>query len=235
MEPRPSQVVLILSAFAEALQAHCPHFVRANQDDLGDRREVERAARDALNHGLSVCIDRQNFDARQRATWIDIAGEFPGTVVHVIVFDTPYEICRERLVRRTGHPTVHTVEKALELLDRFTSMYRPPEPREGYQRLIYLRPSDHDSPVYTGPEVEDILRRLRDAPPVEPPQTLCTVGKIQGAASVAMTLRANGAKGASTRLGTLRTAYIGQKQDVASVVLTTFGNMNVLCVHRIDV
>ena len=70
-------------------------------------------ARDALNHGLSVCIDRQNFDARcvlrpalsqlwphsahltphrQRATWIDIAGEFPGTVVHVIVFDTPYEV-----------------------------------------------------------------------------------------------------------------------------------------------
>lgn len=180
MDPQNSQVVLMLvgvvgsgkSTFAEALQAHEPHFVRANQDDLGDRWEVERLARDALRRGLSVCIDRQNFDARQRATWIEIAGEFPGTVVHVIVFDTPYEICRERLVRRTGHPTVQTAEKGLELLDRFTSLYRPPEPREGYQRLIRLRPSDHDSPVYSAADVEGILRRVRDAPPVEPPATL---------------------------------------------------------------
>ncbi|KAL1746814.1 hypothetical protein HDZ31DRAFT_80953 [Schizophyllum fasciatum] len=229
MDPRPSQVVLILSTFAEALQAHNPHFVRANQDDLGDRREVERVARDALGRGLSVCIDRQNFDARQRATWIDIAGEFPGTAVHVIVFATPapyvafaHAVVQCSLGQGTGHPTVHTVDKALELLDRFSSMYRQPEPHEGYQRLIYLRPSDHDAPEYTGPDVENILRRLRDAPPVQAPATLWSGWQNRQTYYPPQHRRQNAGRGFYRNDGgDPRAAYIGQKQDVASV-LTAF-------------
>lgn len=94
------QVVLILcgligsgkSTFAESLQSHFPQFRRCNQDDLGDRRRVEHLARDSLSQGLSVCIDRTNFNESQRSYWIDIAHEFPGTAIWVIVFDTPYEV-----------------------------------------------------------------------------------------------------------------------------------------------
>jgi hypothetical protein len=50
------------STFAAALQQHFPQFQRCNQDDLGDRRQVENLARATLSDGHSVCIDRTNFN-----------------------------------------------------------------------------------------------------------------------------------------------------------------------------
>jgi hypothetical protein len=50
------------STFAQQLQHHFPQFHRCSQDDLGDRRRVEDLARDTLAKGLSVCIDRTNFN-----------------------------------------------------------------------------------------------------------------------------------------------------------------------------
>ena len=53
------------STFARALEKHLPaSFRRCNQDDLGNRRRVEELARQTLQLGLSVCIDRTNFDAQ---------------------------------------------------------------------------------------------------------------------------------------------------------------------------
>lgn len=54
--------VLCQSSFAQALETHYPQFRRCNQDDLGNRAQVERLARQSLREGLSVCIDRTNFD-----------------------------------------------------------------------------------------------------------------------------------------------------------------------------
>ncbi|KZT00666.1 P-loop containing nucleoside triphosphate hydrolase protein, partial [Laetiporus sulphureus 93-53] len=171
----PQQVVLLLvglvgsgkSTFAQALEAHLPHFRRCNQDDLGDRHAVEELARRTLVEGLSVCIDRTNFDERQRATWINIAREFPGTQVWVLVFDTPYEVCAERLRHRADHPTIKTPEVGLSVLARFSSQFRAPAPHEGHQRLLALRPADHPAPEYAREDVLAILRRVRDAPPPE--------------------------------------------------------------------
>lgn len=50
------------STFAQALETHIPYFRRCNQDSLGKRNRVERLARKCLDEGLSVCIDRTNFD-----------------------------------------------------------------------------------------------------------------------------------------------------------------------------
>ena len=98
---------VLKSTFAEHLQHFFPHFRRCNQDDLGSRHYVERLARESLNGGFSVCIDRTNFDIawvtlktvtgriltrdenRQRSHWIRIAREFPEIAIWVIVFDTP--------------------------------------------------------------------------------------------------------------------------------------------------
>ena len=102
------------STFAQALEHHFPEYRRCNQDDLGNRRLVENLARQSLRKGMSVCVDRTNFNAqwvdypsrshgsisialnntyhRQRSHWINIAREFPGTPVWVIVFDAPYEV-----------------------------------------------------------------------------------------------------------------------------------------------
>ncbi|KAF8884988.1 P-loop containing nucleoside triphosphate hydrolase protein, partial [Infundibulicybe gibba] len=168
------QVVLILcgliasgkSTFAQSLQDHFPRFKRCNQDDLGSRPQVEQLARQYLGQGYSVCIDRTNFNAPQRAYWIDIAREFPGVSIWVIVFDTPYEVCCARLRERTSHPTIKTPERGLEVLSRFAADFRPPAAHEGYDRIISIAPSDHTSPVYLHPEIAAILRRVRDSPPV---------------------------------------------------------------------
>ncbi|OBZ78277.1 hypothetical protein A0H81_02671 [Grifola frondosa] len=172
------QVVLLLvgligsgkSTFAEALEQHFPQFRRCNQDDLGgDRRKVEALARQSLRQGLSVCIDRTNFDPSQRATWINIAHEFPNTSTWVIVFDTPYEVCAARISERTGHPTITDAAQGLSVLARFRSQFRPPTAYEGYSRILNLRPSDHPSPEYTSTDISDILQRLRDSPSVTIP------------------------------------------------------------------
>ncbi|KAF9447515.1 hypothetical protein P691DRAFT_706666 [Macrolepiota fuliginosa MF-IS2] len=176
------KIVLILcgliasgkSTFAEALQIHFPQFRRCNQDDLGSRQAVERAAREFLDLGYSVCIDRTNFDAAQRSHWIKIAHEFPGTLVWVIVFDTPYEICAERLRQRTSHPTIQSAEQGLRILSRFAHDFRHPDPREGYDHILYLTQSD--TPIsrcpatyYIKSEISAILRRVRGSPVMIPP------------------------------------------------------------------
>ncbi|PBK99358.1 P-loop containing nucleoside triphosphate hydrolase protein [Armillaria gallica] len=194
------KIVLILvgligsgkSTFAQALQEHFPTFRRCNQDDLGNRRVVEQLARDSLRQGLSVCVDRTNFNEAQRKYWIQIAQEFPGTLIWVIVFDTPYEVCVSRLRERkfdschlyvtisntdslhtpfsTGksHPTIKTPEQALDILARFASDFVPPMSHEGYHRCLYFSPSDHPSPTYSESDISTILQKVRDSVPAIP-------------------------------------------------------------------
>ncbi|KAF6753046.1 hypothetical protein DFP72DRAFT_849428 [Ephemerocybe angulata] len=160
------------------LQAHFPRFRRCNQDDLGDRRQVEYLARQSLAQGHSVCIDRTNFNASQRFYWIKIAREFPGTPVWVIVFDTPYEVCAARLQHRTGHPTITSPELGLSVLSRFASDFEPPQAHEGYDRILYLKPSDHPEPEYRLADISAILQREALASPMRHPRREASRGVI---------------------------------------------------------
>ncbi|KAI0777330.1 P-loop containing nucleoside triphosphate hydrolase protein [Trametes elegans] len=170
------QVVLILvgligcgkSTFAQALEKYLPEFRRCSQDELGDRRSVEALARQSLRAGMSVCIDRTNFDESQRATWINIAHEFPNVQPWMIVFDIPFEICAARVEERTDHPTITDPALGLQVLRRFRSQYRPPTPHEGYTRILYLRPSDCPDSAYSEADIRKVVRRLRESPEVIP-------------------------------------------------------------------
>jgi len=161
------QVVLILvglvasgkSTFAQALQQHFPRYRRCNQDDLGDRHQVERVVRDSLQQGLSVCVDRTNFNAQQRSCWINIAREFSASV-WIIVFDTPYDVCVQRLQERRGHPTIINPEQGLMVLNRFRNLMEFPSSTECYDRIITLAASDLPSPGYTLADISSILERL---------------------------------------------------------------------------
>ncbi|KZP26612.1 P-loop containing nucleoside triphosphate hydrolase protein, partial [Athelia psychrophila] len=166
------KIVLILvgriasgkSTFAKALEEHLPNrFRRCNQDDLGDRRKVETLARATLREGMSPCVDRVNFDPSQRAHWINIAREFAGTPVWVIVFDTPSEVCAARLRERTSHPTIKTPEDGLDILARFESIFKWPSSQEGYDRLISISPAQHIAPMWTCDEINSILQKLEDS------------------------------------------------------------------------
>ncbi|KAI0705127.1 P-loop containing nucleoside triphosphate hydrolase protein [Cytidiella melzeri] len=167
------QIVLILvglvgsgkSTFAQALQEHYPHFQRCNQDELGDRRAVENLARRSLQEGLSVCIDRTNFDAKQRATWISMARERPGSEAWVLVFATPFQLCEERLFIRRNHPTITSPEQALDVLRRFRSQYQIPQQHEGYDRKMNLEIVDQHV-NYTSDDIRAILQRLQVSPKI---------------------------------------------------------------------
>lgn len=153
------------STFAQALERHFPQFRRCNQDELGTRQDVESLAHRTLREGLSPCIDRTNFDASQRSHWINIAREFPGTSISVIVFDTPYQVCSSRLLQRSSHPTIKDPQQGQSILARFASDFRFPRPDEGYDHIIYLTPSDHPRPEYTREDIGLILQRLQTSSP----------------------------------------------------------------------
>lgn len=66
------------TTFIEKLIGSCGSvtWVRCSQDDEGSREKCLKKARHALSEGVSVAIDRTDFDATQRKHWIDLAREF---------------------------------------------------------------------------------------------------------------------------------------------------------------
>ncbi|KAG8980936.1 hypothetical protein FRB94_009317 [Tulasnella sp. JGI-2019a] len=131
------------SAFATALQSFPPHFVRCNQDDLGDRKAVEAEVHKALGAGKSVCVDRTNIDASQRRTWIEIGRDYPSVEVWCVEVDMSKEVCLQRLETRVDHPTIKDMQTARKVLDQFSSQYKTPCLCEGFD-LVFRLPPDHE-------------------------------------------------------------------------------------------
>jgi predicted kinase/endonuclease/exonuclease/phosphatase family metal-dependent hydrolase len=79
-----------------------PAFDRINQDALGCRSKCEDCAKAALQNGRSIVIDRCNFDAQQRSTWLSIARNFAARAV-AVQLDVPLSVCTQRVAARRGH------------------------------------------------------------------------------------------------------------------------------------
>ena len=114
------------SHFASKLESAMSHkYQRIIQDSLGTRRKCETLACKILSDGKKAAIiDRCNFDADQRKTWMEIANKFE---VHCecIVFDYPTDVCIVRCRRRMGHETIHP-SKAAAVVALVKRQYRPP-------------------------------------------------------------------------------------------------------------
>ncbi|PLW21997.1 hypothetical protein PCANC_04347 [Puccinia coronata f. sp. avenae] len=179
------------SSFAIELEKFNPNFIRISQDVLGKRQVCEAVARRSLREGKSIIIDRQNFDRKQRSTWIQIANEFAGlnsgcnVACDVIEFATPYEECAKRLQVRTGHESIHTVQEGMGILKLVSSQqWVPPDVSEGFTRHLVLLPpgcsTTHPAratlPFPITPEaIQHILATLNSIPITQhPPQTLPT-------------------------------------------------------------
>ncbi|GMI00468.1 hypothetical protein TrLO_g11381 [Triparma laevis f. longispina] len=75
---------------------------------LGNRKKCETLCRTTLTEKEGVpVIDRTNIDVKQRSHWYNIAAEFGGKCV-MINFEIEKEVCVERCMARTGHPTLNT-------------------------------------------------------------------------------------------------------------------------------
>jgi len=188
MSPPEPQTMLILcgligsgkSTFAEALQHHIPRFVRCNQDDLGgQRKRVEALVHQSLGAGKSVIVDRTNIDSAQRRTWVNIARQYPGTIIWMLVIDTPYDVCKKRLEIRTDHPTITTVELAYTVLERFLTDYQKPSANEGFDRIFNLLP--HPDPNFSLEDVQAVLDSIEASPVIpRPPQGATPSNSGQG-------------------------------------------------------
>lgn len=52
----------------------------------------------------------------------------------------------------------------MSILSRFAADFEHPAPHEGYEQILYLKPSDHTSPVYTRSDITSILQRVQNSP-----------------------------------------------------------------------
>eukprot|EP00339_Tiarina_fusa_P011204 CAMPEP_0117001334 /NCGR_PEP_ID=MMETSP0472-20121206/3370_1 /TAXON_ID=693140 ORGANISM="Tiarina fusus, Strain LIS" /NCGR_SAMPLE_ID=MMETSP0472 /ASSEMBLY_ACC=CAM_ASM_000603 /LENGTH=230 /DNA_ID=CAMNT_0004701311 /DNA_START=217 /DNA_END=910 /DNA_ORIENTATION=- len=98
------------STFSQALERAMPYkFARVNQDELKTRKKCEAKVKRILDDGASprpcIIMDRCNFDAQQRKTWLEVAEE-ARLSVHCIHFQVSANECIRRCQNRSGHQTV---------------------------------------------------------------------------------------------------------------------------------
>ena len=77
---------------------------------------------------------------------------------------TPVDYCPQPILG-VGHPTIKDFEHASQVLGRFCSQFRYPQPDEGYDNILYLKPSDHPSPHWSSAEIAAVLSRLEESVP----------------------------------------------------------------------
>ena len=112
-----------------------PQPVRVSQDDLGGRKACEALSDSALRAGHNIIIDRCNFDQQQRSTWLRIGKSFGATIVAAFL-NTPIETCKQRVMRRTNHPTLGPTAESMAVIDRFRSLLKPPRKSEGFSLIV---------------------------------------------------------------------------------------------------
>ncbi|KAA1100669.1 hypothetical protein PGTUg99_013486 [Puccinia graminis f. sp. tritici] len=102
---------------------------------VGSGKSTFATQLEQANPGKSIIIDRQNFDRKQRLTWLRIAKEIEDFLQEqqqqegeddialkirvecdLIEFATPFEECVTRLRYRTGHETIHSFEEGIRVL-----------------------------------------------------------------------------------------------------------------------
>ena len=128
------------STFATRLCGLAPSFVRVNQDELGDRWACESAVATALRSGRSVCVDRCNFNAEQRAHWVRLAvAAGVGHRVSVLFLNVDRAECERRAAARVGHPTI-TPANARSVIAQMAGAFTPPHASEGFA-TVYVAAS----------------------------------------------------------------------------------------------
>ena len=139
------------STFAKELEK--TGWIRVNQDDLGSRNKCKTLMSEALANNKKVIVDRCNFDVNQRKAWLDLAKKHGVSKVQAIVFNTPTELCKDRIMTRLDHPTVTPIEGSKKLVDVFTSMLVPIRDDEGFVGVVG---------VSTVEEVDTLIKKFND-------------------------------------------------------------------------
>jgi predicted kinase len=79
-----------------------------------------------LSKGTSLIVDRMNFNVGQRKRYL-LAAKERGYKTKIVNIKVPYGVCRERIAKRQGHPTINTEADARDALNRFFREYQAPK------------------------------------------------------------------------------------------------------------
>lgn len=110
---------------------------RICQDVLANREVCLRAADSCFQQGLSVIIDRTNFNAMQREPWLNFAAA-RGAACHCIVFDvSTQECCRRVAGRKTHEGGVQSVDMAV--VHRLSQQLEKVTDKEAFARVRIVR------------------------------------------------------------------------------------------------
>ena len=113
----------------EHISNYFDNVIRINQDEQS-RSGCHELFSENIKNDKVLLIDGTNLDKKKRKEWIQ--GAFnPKT--WCIFFDTPFEECRYRIVRRKNHPTV---KGGLGILDGLQDRLEEPDLLEGFDKIF---------------------------------------------------------------------------------------------------
>jgi len=132
----------------EALKDDENQVVRFSQDETS-RDQCERDAHFHLSEEDSVnrilIVDRTNFNADQRSTWLKIAQRYRCPAV-AVEFDVDPSRCTQRATSRQNHPTLQAKDAA-KVVNSLAKAYRPPTMSEGFEALFTTNTEDIDTVI----------------------------------------------------------------------------------------
>jgi len=107
-------------------------WIRINQDELGSRGACSKLMRLQLEKGKNVVIDRCNFDAHQRKSFIDIAIEGGVSNITCVHLKLDPDECLKRAAKRKDHPSIKNEEGAKKAIRNINKDWTDPESQEGF-------------------------------------------------------------------------------------------------------
>eukprot|EP00929_Paragymnodinium_shiwhaense_P099163 TRINITY_DN6070_c0_g2_i1.p1 TRINITY_DN6070_c0_g2~~TRINITY_DN6070_c0_g2_i1.p1 ORF type:complete len:1021 (+),score=165.08 TRINITY_DN6070_c0_g2_i1:140-3202(+) len=102
-----------------------------NQDILGNRHACVAAAKQALQNGRNVVIDRCNISRLQRRVWLGVADDCKVGAA-VIWLDADRQTCSDRVLQRFNHPTLPAESSSLTVIEAFEDRLEAPVEAEGF-------------------------------------------------------------------------------------------------------
>ena len=104
----------------------------------GTRQAVEEAAKEALNKGKNVVIDRMHLDQDQRRHFIQIGQECKAHIHALVMLASKGEV-EERVKNRTNHPGKVEGDNGARIAVSSLSKLVPPSYDEGFELISYTR------------------------------------------------------------------------------------------------
>jgi predicted kinase len=118
---------------------------RVSQDILGSRQRCIRRAEAALGQGEHLLIDRCNFDASQRAHWLQLRGERQPDHRLAVYLPCTEDEARRRVLARGRHEGGVDTEsmsdaKIASIVSRMHASMHPPLMAEGFDEVLLVEP-----------------------------------------------------------------------------------------------